>query len=1025
MSKKRKKKKGGRKMPQKATSRPQRERNGDGGQNMHRDKKPPKTVKEDKKAIAAQESPLDRLEFHRDRYALLHGDGNARPPTAFSFTQIAETHTEPEPSCNCGMNSNCPHRKELERLIDEALNGKHHRCDTAFRKSLWHEIAAAVSEKTAFALSRVKTILTESSSIEIRDMVTGKIFCSYFGAGEPDRRRFVDRFPASLGSSGRSHARFAVLNDITDSFISASDRFILSKGCITPRLIKERSFWMRLAYHMHWEFNEIPEIETALTTDSPELILTASMGGRVLSRIAIPEESAAKCLEIISKRGAGSMRDTKSKAFVRPFLKIGIEEDGSVLIAPFLSIIRPDGEIENREVEFIPRISAGDLAVIAGIGLVEMQEPEHGTALPFSSRTRLKGEQIPDFIREHQDILANSQGFDVAPEVLAMKVHDMKKLELLPRSLEADFCEFSISYSGGSSDISLYEILRLRKEREKYVKSDGGWVRIADMPLEKDLEAMEDIIGDRCGEDSARLSKMDFLRMLAVAKDVFNVGSGALSGQLRNLMELRPALISPRLEGLSAILRHYQEAGLHWLTFLAENSLGGLLCDDMGLGKTHQTMALMIAMKEEMNETRPFLVVCPTTVIGHWEDKITRFAPGLRPIVFHGSKREMEREFLPGDTLLTSYGILRNDIEYLAETVFGLVVFDEIQSIKNKDTLSYRAAGRLKRRMALGLSGTPIENSLLDLKALMDIVLPGYLGNDRFFEREYLAHSDFSVHDGRRSLLRRYIAPFTLRRLKSSVLSELPPKIEDTRKCGLSPEQVKLYKEALDIKAGSIRNELIDGDAEIPYLHILALLNLLKQICDHPALLEGNPENYTVRSSGKWELFTEILEESLDSGQKVVVFSQYLGMVEIIRLHLESMHVGHVVLTGSTTDRTKLIGEFNSNPECRVFVGSLKAGGTGIDLVAASVVIHYDRWWNSAREEQATDRVHRIGQTRGVQVFKFITGGTLEERIDSIISKKKSMLNEIVGEDDAGVLKSLSRNDFLELLKAPNVQTDN
>ncbi|MFA6569515.1 MAG: DEAD/DEAH box helicase, partial [Victivallales bacterium] len=495
-----------------------------------------------------------------------------------------------------------------------------------------------------------------------------------------------------------------------------------------------------------------------------------------------------------------------------------------------------------------------------------------------------------------------------------------------------------------------------------------------------------------------------------------------LSEQVRNIMELRPALVSPRLEGFSAILRHYQETGLHWLTFLAENNMGGLLCDDMGLGKTHQTLALMIAMKEEMGETRPFLVVCPTSVIGHWEDKITRFAPGLKPISFHGTKREIDGKLLPGDVLLTSYGTARNDIEDLSTIEFGLVVFDEIQCIKNKETLSYQAASRLKKRMALGLSGTPIENSLRDLKALMDLTLPGYLGDDKSFERDYMEPCESPIAEKKLCYLRKVVSPFTLRRLKSSVLTELPPKIEDTRKCALSQEQAKLYQEALDIKAGTIRKDLLEPGGEIPFIHIFALLDLLKQICDHPALVEGKPENYPSRSSGKWELFTEILGEALGSGQKAVVFSQYLDMVEIIRLYLCDMGVGHVVLTGSTTDRTKIIREFNSNPDCQVFVGSLKAGGMGIDLVAASVVIHYDRWWNSAREEQATDRVHRIGQTRGVQVFKFITDGTLEERIDAIITRKKSLLHGIVAEDNAGILKSLTRKDFLELLQAPSFQ---
>ena len=1017
--KKKKKKKAGKKLQQKALKHCPTHKNAR-NERMKKDRVAVlKPNKKEEQIIMERESSLERIEFFRDRYALLYHANKQRPSVAWSYSDISGLPIIQTPMCKCGNGLNCEHLKELKKNMDAAAEGRHHRCDSSFKKSFWHDIAYCVSGTSVLAADRVLMTVAGDSSIEIREPNSKKIVCNYYGAGEPDIRRFRERFPSSPGKSGYGQERFMILRSLANSFLTASDKMIINRGNITPRLLMERSFWIRLAYHLHWEFNDLPDLEPVLSTESSDLILIVRLSGKEISKIAIPETASKKCLDIIGRHGFGEMRKPLSKVLVKPSLRIEMEKDGILLISPVMTIIHPDGKTEKKDVAFIPPIFPGGIAIIDGIGLVEMQESEDKTALPFNTMTRLEGDKIPDFIMAYQDILAKSPAFDVASEVLAMKIYEITKLELTPSSINTDFCEFTISCSAGESDISIYEILGLRKEQKKYAKSANGWIKIAETTQERTVENLEAIIGEKSDGDLIRISKMNFLRMLSVAQEAFNLGKGAMEDKIRNIMELRPALVSPRLEGFSAILRHYQETGLHWLTFLAENNLGGLLCDDMGLGKTHQTMALMIAMKEEMGETRPFLVVCPTTVIGHWEDKIARFAPGLRPIVFHGTKREIERKFLPGDVLLTSYGIMRNDIEDIAAIEFGLVVFDEIQCIKNKETLSYRAASKLKRRMALGLSGTPIENSLLDLKSLMDLTLPGYLGDDKTFESEYLEPSESSVAERQRWRLRRAISPFTLRRLKSSVLTELPPKIEDKRKCGLSPEQIKLYKETLDIKAGTIREELLDPGGEIPYIHIFALLNLLKQICNHPALVEGKPENYLSRSSGKWELFTEILDEALGSGQKVVVFSQYLDMVEIIRLHLCGMAVGHVVLTGSTTDRTKLIREFNSNPECRVFVGSLKAGGMGIDLVAASVVIHYDRWWNSAREEQATDRVHRIGQTRGVQVFKFITEGTLEERIDSIIARKKSMLHDIVGEDDAGVLKSLTRKEFLEMLKAP------
>jgi SNF2 family DNA or RNA helicase len=236
------------------------------------------------------------------------------------------------------------------------------------------------------------------------------------------------------------------------------------------------------------------------------------------------------------------------------------------------------------------------------------------------------------------------------------------------------------------------------------------------------------------------------------------------------------------------------------------------------------------------------------------------------------------------------------------------------------------------------------------------------------------------------------------------------------RTCALSEEQRRFYREVIETRAIPLREQLEKRDAPVPYLHVFAVLNLLKRICDHPALLHGQLDHYAEMASGKWDLFQEILEESLDSGQKVVVFSQYLGMIEILRRHLVSLGIGFAILTGATTNRGRIVERFNTDPGCRVFLGSLKAGGTGIDLVAGSVVVHYDRWWNAAREDQATDRVHRIGQKRAVQVFKLLTERTLEERIAQLIEKKRRLLGEAIAVDDPHLAKIFSREELRDLL---------
>jgi len=359
---------------------------------------------------------------------------------------------------------------------------------------------------------------------------------------------------------------------------------------------------------------------------------------------------------------------------------------------------------------------------------------------------------------------------------------------------------------------------------------------------------------------------------------------------------------------------------------------------------------------------------------------------------------------------------MRNDLDQLAEIDFELAVFDEIQIAKNKTSLTNAALNQLKSRMRMGLSGTPIENSLTELKALFDIILPDYLGGDYSFRKHYIIEIKRNKEKEKTEELRKIISPFMLRRTKEQVLLELPPKIEEVRKCELSRDQIRLYKQVINTKAYALISQLANEDLTVPYMHIFAVLNYLKQICNHPAQLENGELDYNKYQSGKWELFCELLEESLNSGFKVVVFSQYLNMLALIEQYLKENHIEFATIKGATVNRREMIDRFNNDPDCKVFTGSLRASGQGINLIGGSVVIHYDRWWNAAVEDQATDRVHRIGQTRGVQVFKLVTEGTLEEKIDRLIMKKKRLMEELIREDDANLVKHFSREELIELL---------
>ncbi|MBW2709301.1 MAG: DEAD/DEAH box helicase, partial [Deltaproteobacteria bacterium] len=586
-------------------------------------------------------------------------------------------------------------------------------------------------------------------------------------------------------------------------------------------------------------------------------------------------------------------------------------------------------------------------------------------------------------------------------------------IEVTPEALERDWKWLSVQYGFGNQKISLAEILKTRSAGQRYIGTDDGWVDCAS-------EAFQHL--EELAEDRARFSRLDLFRLQAQHRESFQItGKDEPVSLLKKMLALKPAAPLPEMAALGSTLRHYQELGVEWIHFLYQNGFGGLLCDDMGLGKTHEVMAFMVGLLEQDKRCKPFLVVCPTTVLSHWNNIVRRYAPILKPVIYHGIQRDLTRALDDHQLLLTSYGILRQDMAALETLDFSVAVFDEVQNLKNPQTKRYQSAKKINARMKLGLTGTPIENRLGELKALLDLTLPGYLGKDADFENRYVKPVENHADEERRVQLSSLIAPFTLRRKKESVLDDLPEKIEDIRTCTLSEDQVKLYRDAVSAKGNNLLENLKQEEKNIPYIHVFALLNLLKQICNHPALVKGKVDDYQDLQSGKWDLFKELLEESLQSNQKVVIYSQFLGMIDIIEKYLTSNAVDFVSLTGKTTHREKVIRRFNEDPACRVFVGSLKAGGVGIDLVAGSVVIHYDRWWNAAKEDQATDRVHRIGQKRGVQVFKLVTEGTLEEKIAAIISKKRNLMDSVIEESDPGIMNSFTREELIDFLAGPTL----
>ncbi|MDB2447207.1 DEAD/DEAH box helicase [bacterium] len=575
-------------------------------------------------------------------------------------------------------------------------------------------------------------------------------------------------------------------------------------------------------------------------------------------------------------------------------------------------------------------------------------------------------------------------------------------------------------YGTGDYSISMMELVKhAREKKKKYIQNKGKWFKIPDAISNYDWDLDQD-------EDLLKLDAIGLLRFKASIGEFDSAeGSKEVITNLQNSIEFKRDSTPPDLSHTELNLREYQTEGLNWLWWLYQNNLHGLLADDMGLGKTHQSMALLSSIqaqpqfkgKSERDQPK-FLVICPTTVLEHWEDKIMEFSPGLKPLKYHGPKRRLAYDYLEQNnhTLITSYGILLRDIKILSKMNWEAVILDEAHFVKNSGTATYKAVCKINSTIRVCLTGTPIENELSELKTLYDFMVPGYLGSDDYFKKQFLkplADEESDESKDKHVQLKKLIHPLKMRRTKKEVLKDLPDKIEDLRHCMLSDEQVALYRDTVELKSAPIIDQLESGDTPIPYMHVFATLQLLKQICNHPSLVTG--KSWKLHESGKFELFKELLNEAFGSGHKVVIFSQYVGMINIISEYLKSLDTNHVVLTGGTRNRGALIDKFQTDPNCKVFIGSLLAGGIGIDLTAASVVIHYDRWWNASKENQATDRVHRIGQKRSVQVIKMVTKGTLEEKIDQMINNKKKLFEKFM-EKDEELFKNLSKQELIQLL---------
>ncbi|MBW3658063.1 MAG: DEAD/DEAH box helicase [Actinobacteria bacterium] len=559
--------------------------------------------------------------------------------------------------------------------------------------------------------------------------------------------------------------------------------------------------------------------------------------------------------------------------------------------------------------------------------------------------------------------------------------------------------DFRYEIALGDETLSRDEFAEIVALKQPLVRWRGQWVRVDHEQVDR-LAALDGTTGTVSITEAlaAALSGQHEVDDLGWVETVAAGDIAALLERLRT--SDRPD--EAEIVGIDGTLRDYQKRGVAWLQALTGLGMGGVLADDMGLGKTLMAIALLTSRPDD----RPSLVVCPTSVVGNWEREIRRFAPDLPVIRHHGPERPNHRGAFPkGHVAITSYALMRRDIDLLEDIDWDVVVFDEAQQIKNRASKGAKAARALPARARIAMTGTPIENRLSELWAIVDVTNPGLLGSQRAFSERFAAPIERWRDEEAASRLRRLVAPFVMRRLKSDpdVAVDLPPKNEITVHCSLTREQASLYQAAVDgAFSGGLGTTTFERRGRI-----LALLTALKQICNHPAQYLRD-DGRLVGRSGKLTRATEILAEIVASGDRGIVFTQYREMGELLKRHLaEQLELPDVpFLHGGVTlpDRDAMVERFQEDDTAPpIILVSLRAGGTGLNLTRATEVMHFDRWWNPAVEAQATDRAHRIGQTRAVNVHTLVTAGTVEDRIAELLERKKALADSVVGAGEAWI----------------------
>ncbi len=576
--------------------------------------------------------------------------------------------------------------------------------------------------------------------------------------------------------------------------------------------------------------------------------------------------------------------------------------------------------------------------------------------------------------------------------------------------------QYSYELSVGGEAISRAEWEELVKAKTPLVQFRGAWMELDVKNMQQMLEFWQ-----AHADEKPEMDMLSFLKMSA-DEDLEFEHDDALREMMARFQDKSRFELIPDPPKFQGKLRDYQKRGLSWLQYLEQLGLNGCLADDMGLGKTIQVIARLINEREENVGVRPTLLIAPTSVLGNWQKEMTRFAPHLSSMIHHGSTRHktakpFQEECDKHDLVITSYALARLDVKLLQAVEWKRVVLDEAQNIKNPQAAQTKAILKLQAEHRLALTGTPVENRLLDLWSIFNFLNHGYLGTRGNFRKSFEIPIQKENDRGRTQMLKRLSEPFILRRVKTDkeIIKDLPDKVEQKVYCNLSKEQASLYEAVVKDVTEQVENS--EGITRKGL--VLSSLMKLKQICNHPAQFLQDGSEFTKDRSHKLSRLTDMLEEAIESGESLLIFSQFREICDALdQFTRTSLHYPTYLIHGGTSrnKRQKMIEDFQQpETEPSVFILSLKAGGVGITLTKANHVFHFDRWWNPAVENQATDRAFRIGQTKNVFVHKFIAIGTLEERIDQMIEDKKQVADAIVGSDESW-LSNLDNNAFKELI---------